>query len=256
MKIGILTCVWQRPQVFELFASSVNQLQLPEGMEIIPLAVGSEGIRSQLLCEAKGFHYLEHPNQPLGAKFNAGMRWFKEKDEEKNIDYVMILGSDDYVSPNLIEAYLPHFTSQTDIIGLLDLYFLNIPTAQMVYFPGYQDHRTGQTLGAGRCLSRQCLNLLQWTPWEDPINASLDHAMTQKLKTLMLHHAELTESHFSMKDSNIAVVDIKTGTNITPFHYLAHHPSESLTTLTHWLTPHQRSLLKALGSNLILEPNT
>lgn len=243
MKIGILTCIWKRPNVFELFASSINQLQLPEGMAIIPLAVGSEGIKSQSLCDKNHFHYLEHPNQPLGQKFNAGMKWFQEQE----VGYVMILGSDDLVSPNLMGAYLPHFENQTDIIGLLDLYFLNVPTAQLVYFPGYQDHRKGQTLGAGRCLSRRCLNLLNWQPWESHLNASLDHSMTQKLKSLKQAYPELTESHFQMKTTGIAVTDIKTEVNITPFHDLQHHPAEDFSTLQDFLSPAQKALLQALS---------
>jgi hypothetical protein len=51
---------------------------------------------------ALGFHVVEHPNTPLGAKWNAG--YIAAAD--LGADYVIPIGSDDFVDHRLIEAQL------------------------------------------------------------------------------------------------------------------------------------------------------
>ena len=58
------------------------------------LAGGSEGELSRAVAEDNGWNYIEFPNSPLGAKHNAAMEWFRDKD----IDFLIHTGSDDLMN--------------------------------------------------------------------------------------------------------------------------------------------------------------
>ena len=46
------------------------------------IAVGSEGDKSQQLCENHGFAYVEHDNMPLNRKYNAASRLAQESNPD------------------------------------------------------------------------------------------------------------------------------------------------------------------------------
>ena len=208
MKIGILTCMWKRPKVFDIFATGINRLR--EKFDIIPLAVGSEGSKSMELCRKHQFMYLERPNKPLGRKFNEGLSCFKNTD----VDYVMILGSDDLISDSLVDAYLPHMEKGKHLIGILDIYFYDLFGKSLYYWPGYgskpaDKYRKGEPLGMARCLSRSLIKQMDWMLWNDNINRGLDLSMWKKLKSYKIQPV-------TMRLINIGAlgVDLKSEVNI------------------------------------------
>lgn len=208
MKIGILSAMWQRPEVFEIFATGINRLQ--GQFDIIPVIVGSEGEASRELCRKYQFMYLERPNNPLGRKFNEGLRVFRGTD----VDYVMVMGSDDIISNNLIEAYMPYMEKRKDIIGILDIYFYDMIKKEMHYLPGYglrkQDkHRKGEPLGLARCLSRDLIDKCHWQLWQNSVDKGLDWTMWMKLKRMRVRPVTLR-----LTDINALALDLKSGHNI------------------------------------------
>ena len=208
MKIGILTAVWQRPRITRIFAEGIKRLQ--KKFVITPVIVGSEGEASMSLCREYGFMYLERPNEPLGRKFNEGLQVFKSTD----VDYVIIMGSDDLVSDNLIEAYMPYMEKGKDMMGILDVYFYDMLKKELHYLYGYglkkQDrHRKGETLGMARCIKRSVIERCRWELWMNPINKGLDWTMTQKLKRMGVRAIPLR-----LTDIGAFAVDLKSGNNI------------------------------------------
>lgn len=208
MKIGILTAVWKRPEITRIFAEGIKRLQ--KQFDIVPVVVGSEGETSMSLCHEYGFMYLERPNEPLGHKFNEGLRVFKNID----VDYIMIMGSDDLISNNLIKAYMPFMEKRKDVIGILDIYFYDILEKQLHYLSGYglkpQDkHRKGEPLGLARCIKRDVIERLQWQLWMNGINKGLDWTMTQRLKRIRVRPVVMR-----LKDIGALAVDLKSRQNI------------------------------------------
>lgn len=208
MKIAIVSLVWKRPEVFEMFAQGIHALKIPKDVQVQVFISGSEGSTSRIPVESHGFQYVEIPNQPLAKKANAPLRFAKKWDA----DYVLCMGSDDVLSPELFLLYIDIMRKGVDFMGVLDFYFYDTTTGKASYWGGYNDRRAGLTCGAGRVLSRRILELWNWSVWESKHNHILDNSMDEKLRDI--EHRSCT---FRMKDYDLYAVDIKSSTNMTPF---------------------------------------
>nr|WP_317270640.1 tetratricopeptide repeat protein [Arthrospira sp. PLM2.Bin9] len=232
-KIIIYTCVWGRPEltriVLSYYADIKRELSGKINLEL--LAVGSEGDASRKLCQECGFDYLEYPNQPLSSKWEYGLNRCADYDP----DGVIIVGSDDIISQNLIEFYDEKLKDNLVFCGIQDAYFFDVSKQHLVLWMGYGGKadfaRVGETIGMGRCLSRTLLDKLEFSIWKGlDINSSLDGAMTQKLEQLGLQLLEydnclvaqiddkqLKIGHcgFKMAEIGACAVDLKFSNNIT-----------------------------------------
>ncbi len=139
-----------------------------------------EGVRTRELCESLGAEWIEFPNIPLGAKWNAGFLACKKY----NPDAVLFAGSSDWVS----DTYLPHvemlLNDKYDLIGKNGCYFAHVTNRiDAVYWDGYTDEkRKGEPIGIGRVLSAKLLDEIQWKPFEDNLTHNLDFSMWNKSK--------------------------------------------------------------------------
>ena len=224
MKVAILSCMWQRESVFRVFAQSMQRLKK---YNILPLIVGSEGIKSKSLAKEYELAYIEYPNEPLGAKFNTGMKVLR------GMDYVMILGSDDIISDSYMELFLEGMNLGYDLIGTLDAYYYLPQKNELGYWKGYEvKQRLGETIGMGRTLSKRILDRVKWQPWGADLNRGLDGSMMSKIRKLKPRQLKI-----KMTDSDIFGVDIKTAQNITPyscFKNLQHISVDQIKKLPEW----------------------
>lgn len=209
MKIAIITAVWKRPEIFEMFAKGIHELEKIKEIELITIISGSERDVSKNMVEKHDFIYIEIPNQPLAEKVNAPLKIAKEL----NIDYVLCLGSDDIIHPDLMLKYIEIMKKGIDFIGVLDFYFYDTTSKKSAYWAGYREpRRLNHTCGAGRILSKNLLNKWDWSVWENRHNHILDDSMQKKL--LSTPH---TSEFFRLKDFDLYGLDIKSTTNMTPF---------------------------------------
>ena len=162
MRIGIVTAVWKRPEVFEMFAKGVLHLNNNTEHEYFVIVAGSEGYKTKNMVEKYGFNYIEIPNNPLATKHNATTIEAKEYDP----DYILFLGSDDVIGVELMNLYTKFMKRSIDFIGLKDLYFYDIETDYSSYWGGYVDSRFGCSAGAGRLISKRLMNLWEWSVFE------------------------------------------------------------------------------------------
>lgn len=204
MKIAIISAVWQRPEVFKLFAQGLHSLikAFPE-TDFQVFIAGSEGQTSQSMVEAEGFNYNEIPNKPLALKHNSACL----KAKEWGPDFTLCLGSDDILSPETFSLYLKRLEEHptTDFIGLTDYYFYDLTTDRALYWGGYTDHRKGHVCGAGILLSKQLLDIWNWKPWHPKFDHILDDAIWNKLKMTFPCKKYL----FSLKENGVYAIDIK-----------------------------------------------
>jgi hypothetical protein len=179
----------------------------------------SEWLKSKSNCDRNGgyllgfglkhYQYIEIPNEPLAAKVNATTYACRNLD----VHYVMCVGSDDIMSPELLNAYIPYMKRGVDFIGVTDGYFYDTVSGKSLYWGGYREpYRKGHTLGAFRALSNRLLSEWNWMPWENKDSHVLDKSMQDKLK-ITPHTIET----FSMKSKGVFGIDIKSSTNMTPF---------------------------------------
>lgn len=203
VKPVIVTGMWKRPEVFEIFAKHTKTL----GIDVI--VAGSEGKKSRNLSEKYGFHYIEIENDPLAAKMNATTL----KAKELGYTHVICVGSDDLLSKELIYEYLTLMRKGYDYIGVTDFYFYELESGKAAYWGGYRDrNRIGHTAGAGRVISKTLLDEWDWMPWDDKDSKYLDNSMQNKLRSSI--HPKTT---FSLKEKGLLAVDIKSQVNMTPF---------------------------------------
>jgi hypothetical protein len=199
VRIVILTAVWKRHELFEIFKMGVERIKDNTDHEVILVTVGSEEIKFSE-------NHLEYPNQPLSDKWQKGIEFVKDFDP----DYVLFLGSDDLICSNLINTYSSEMEKGTDLIGLIDCYFLDSRNDKLSYWIGYTNHRYGESIGMARMMSRRLLDKMNWKLWKSDLKKGLDGSMMKNLKRV-----EYTEKMFNCRKENIAALDIKTDLNVS-----------------------------------------
>jgi len=198
MNLGLLTCIWGRPRLTELVLRHYDQVDLCNRMlafsRLDDLAALDNAGYWDTVC---------HSNEPLSGKWNAGMKAFYDLDEP--LDGVMIVGSDDLVTPSYIDAAKYLLERGADYIFLPSLYFYNLQDGRMHYC-------LAERLGLGRVLSRRLLDMLDWKPWPDGLNKGLDGAMWEKIKDLKEVNIVKLDLQ-TCKKLGIAAMDIKGSDN-------------------------------------------
>ncbi|MDV6328080.1 glycosyltransferase [Idiomarina sp. Sol25] len=234
-KIVILTCLWKRLELTKEFLRyyAILKEELERYLELDLVAVGSEGLLTRELTEAYGFHYVEAPNKPLSDKWQKGLS-FSSRIE---FDALVILGSDDFLNKSTFFNYISMLRKGVVFYGFYDAYVYDSVEKDLMYWPGYSDvkskmpQRTGETVGMGRMLHRNVLELLDFDLWKGiQVNSSLDGYAQRKLKkSLMLLpvHSDKIATAASIKGNKIAqvgttlkaqdlfAVDIKGKSNVT-----------------------------------------
>ena len=162
--------------------------------------VDSEGHNQESTIKY-GFQYYEYQNHPLSNKFNYAISKFKNLD----VDAVLIMGTDNFIDYSMFAEYIKTIRNGYDLVGALDSYIYDSLTDSTVYFGGYNNHRIGETLGAGRVLSKKVLTKLNYSPWKDGLSRNLDGSMWEKLKPL-----NIIEYKIQTKKNDFLLLGVKT----------------------------------------------
>lgn len=164
--------------------------------KVTPICVGDEP-EAKELCESLGVEWINHANYPLGAKWNAGFVAARKH----NPNGILFVGSSDWVSDDYA-IHCEKLLEQYDFIGKLGCYFADVAKKiRAVYWKGYESDRIGEPIGIGRVLSNRLLNKIEWKPFNDLFDNSLDYSMYKKAKN---------ESTYILTDPNQKLVSIST----------------------------------------------
>jgi hypothetical protein len=199
VRIGILTTLWKRPEIESLVLAHYSRLRFRlASAELVLIAVGSEGAVSRDRAHLAGWEYLEAPNKPLGAKHNAGMEAFADR----NVAGVMTIGSDDLINDAYFELLAAHAQMATDSYRMRGIHFYDIETGRLVYAPTFIS-------GAGRYLSADLLASRGWRPWPDTRSRKLDGCLDKMERQGV--------AHWVHGNGQAAMVDLKSDTNMWDF---------------------------------------
>lgn len=253
-RIALATTLWQRPTLTDavLFHYSEVQRKLSSNVELVLLAVGSEGQASRELSVRHRFHYIEHENQPVTDKWNAviseAKRW--------SPDAVVVVNSDDIVSANLFTVFADRLSRGADYFGLRGTFVFDLTSGLLGLWPGYEasylKFRIGEPAGCARCFSRKLLESTGWRLWPPipKVNKSMDFWCTQYLSVLGFE-----PEAWSMEELGVEAIQIKSDTNITPFNrlplrdlYQGEHAWEIVGRIT---SPETTAKLRILESQLL-----
>jgi hypothetical protein len=137
-----------------------------------------DGHQERKLVESLGAEWVQHRNRPLGQKWNAAF----QAAEKYKPDACLFVGSSDWLSDNWLTEMGPHL-KEHDLLGTAGCFFLHVDHEfKMCYWPGYVGRREGESIGIGRIISSRVLDKLQWKPFNEQLDASLDHSMQQRVK--------------------------------------------------------------------------
>jgi len=247
MKIHLLSCIWKRPQVTELFLAGIRRLQNDFDVSGTIVVSTDEDMALVTSLLPSNFEVISYPNNPLSNKFNQGL--FHAMKSEW--DGLLIMGSDNLLSNEglglLIDSNKPY-------VGFGDIHFFSTETREWRLFT----HDSTRLIGAGRLIKREVLNLLcnrvtcyfrkdrdiagvtykarepfETTMdvakyyegldyvrdisrprnkglWEKGLDCALDNSSE-------MHLAMLGFAPFKIKDEKVHLIDIKTNQNVTNF---------------------------------------
>lgn len=133
----------------------------------------------KMCCEEAGAIFIKHENLPLSNKWNACFQKAKELDPHA----CLFIGSDDWISENWIPRLYPSLYTH-GMVGKAGCYMLDISEKhgyRMVNWAGYTNSRKGEPIGAGRLICASVLNDLDWKPFDDGLNMSLDFSMMNRV---------------------------------------------------------------------------
>lgn len=212
MRIAIVTGIWKRPEVFEMFCEGIKTLQVHFAgrLEIVVCVAGSEGNLSRKRVNTyKNFFYTEVPNRPLGKKMNSAANLARKLSP----NYCLMVGSDDVIGINLMERYLSEMQKGTDYVYLTDCYFFDLTTKKGLYWGGYiRNFNKGKGAGIGRLISRRILDAINWTCWPAGYDTVLDTAFDKQIEKI-----QCTKVGINIKQAGLFALDIKSKENMTPF---------------------------------------
>lgn len=187
MKIAVCAPVWGRPALRDKFLDHMlmHQEYLAEcGVDMSVAISGSEGQESMGPVVDRGFNYIEAPNKPLGAKFNAAL-FLAEMSHAP--DYFCFTGSDTFVDPSVWKQVLAMIEDGERYIGVTDAYLINWSGKGnphgAAYWPGYwlsNPQRSGEPIGPMRFIHRSLMPE-DMQLYDQRISSSLDASASRKL---------------------------------------------------------------------------
>lgn len=236
MKIGIVTINYNRPRILDLWLASMDRLRKECGP--MPVVVVSERADADA-CADHGVHHIYQQNEPVSFKWNTGVQWLMEQ----GVDYVMIVGSDDIVSTDLMRKILAAANYRVspdygyDVIGVDKLCFYgNIRGRSGLLIPLHQ-HRM---LGVCKTISRSVLEPINGVICPKGVGSGMDALVT---KTIAPHVR-------STKIVDGMVVDVKSRRNINKLSYWAAKIKDRLPLSTFYdiLSKEERILLERVNN--------
>ena len=247
LTLVMLTCVWKRPKLTKIILSYYSKLkeEVKNTVNLEFVAVGSEGNKSRKICEDAGFHYFEHENQPMSGKWQHGL----EMTKKYNPDAVIIMGSDDIITKEIINFYIEKINLGYLLVGIKDFYIYESTIKKLAHWRGYgklnDAHRMDETIGLGRCLARPLLDKIKFDVWGGlELKRNLDGAMTNRLKEFGIFpisedNCPIIENNgnllrighvgYKLDEINGFAIDIKSETNVTNFDRYLDRDPESVT---------------------------
>lgn len=190
-KIVVLSCMHGRQQTVKYCLD-----KMPFVDKIMIYSTDEDG---EFLKGEDVFAYAQAPNQPLSNKWQAAVQSLEGLD----FDAMILLGSDDYID----EAFLQYAKDNIegfDMIGFTDAYYEQ--DGQFYYWSGYDNHRQGEPVGAGKIYSREFLERIGFYLYPFAAEKGLDrmaHNVCVRSKAKM----HIT----SLKENGLFMCDVKDG---------------------------------------------
>lgn len=228
--IGIITISFGRPQVLQLWCAQIKRLREELDM-FIPAVVVSEPSDINI-CNKYFVHHVSHVNRPVSEKFNRAFQYMRAIE----MDYVMILGSDDIISTDLFRATVVEAEKGVDVIGVNTLYFFSGQGISRGTLVRLERPPTAPLLGVAKTVSKRVLDKCDWRLWNVEKNWGMDAIASKVIK----EHAETKATVKGM------VVDVKTRVNLNSFRVFERYPKVDKQEFLNILSEEEKLILNSL----------
>lgn len=154
IKIVLFFAVWNRFDILQICLSQIQNLinYKPKEFEIIPFAVCSD-FKAAIILSEFGIKYCYHENLPVGRKKNFGLTQLLIQVPE--FDYLMEIGDDDLIAPEILDLYKPYFKKQEKLFSCNTVFFYD------VNYKVSAKIKSDTVLGAARCMHRSVFSDIQ-----------------------------------------------------------------------------------------------
>lgn len=204
MTVAICTGAWLRPKLLQLFCEHYSNLKSEFDLDLI---VATSEATSHKIVTNNGHISIKHPNTPLWKKMNATLK------AAKGYDFVLLIGSDDFVSLDALKFYAEKIRQGYDYIYTLDWYFYDTISKKGLYWAGYnKKFNKGKPCGAGRALSSGLLRKMKYEAWIPGYDKVLDTGMD-----INIDRHKPNSYAINLKAEGLVCLDVKTETNMTKF---------------------------------------
>lgn len=196
MKIIALIPVWHRLNELKLCLCSLSEIP-----QIEPILIISPGEDRDVIELAQQYRHVWYENKPIGSKLNYGIDQILDID----FDYLMNLGSDNLINPELIDLYNK---TTSKFIGIDSFYMVDLNKKRTAIF---RFHGIDYSPGAGRMVHKSILLKLRKI-YIDRFNSGLDSCSADIIKVRL----GISQDILNVKDYPY-IIDIKTDQNINSF---------------------------------------
>ena len=188
MKVFVLP-TWNRPI---LLPKAIQSVYLLGGTPLVVASTVEDATLARGLCE----HVIQVPNEPLGAKFNAGWEAARELAPTHVVQW-----ADDGLANSALKSF---YDSADELpFGFEDLWFQD--AEERWYWPGYCGARP-DPIGLGRCIPVAWLDKCDWKPYTESCG-SLDAAMHMRLD-------EPQWIKYKLGDTDARLIAVRTETSL------------------------------------------
>ena len=126
-------------------------------------------------AKKEGAIFIKHKNRPLGKKWNAGFIYAKRF----NPDALLFIGSSDWISSDWMDRAYTEILNGAGYVGKSDFDMVDIKgdVRRFCKWYGYVCKRKNETIGIGRLVSRKLLDAINFSPFPDNKDNSMDYGM-------------------------------------------------------------------------------
>jgi len=164
IKLLVYVALWKRHELSKRVLNVLKSWKI-EGFDIDLFCVISED-GSKKTCEDLGIEYCWTENKPVGKKMNFGLFSLKDKD----FDYLMQLGSDDFVHKDIFKLYADSFKNNDPYFGVKEYYAVDEKNKRAQYWKYDVNHPTNHA----RFIRKDVLEKMAFNIWPDHLNSGLD----------------------------------------------------------------------------------
>ena len=177
VRVSAIIPVFERESLLKYTVGLLNRQTRP--LHNIVCVGQSESERK--VCEDAGGTFFRYRNKPLGAKWQYAVDCARESGATD----LLYVGSSDWVSANWCEELIPYAWIGYDLIGVNcgSMARVTRESVQLGVYRGYVDgERMGEPMGAGRIVSKNALDRLDWLLFDLTIDNSLDWSMYTRIR--------------------------------------------------------------------------